>query len=117
MDVEEDVATVHREPAAEASLLDGEQEVEAMVGVESSEEEDINETSQLPPAKVQRIWPDLSTGRRARCEKEVQAIRDMFQDEVDVHDTTMVSEYAEEIFEYMCDLEVCFCFLGSRLAC
>ncbi|KAF8227262.1 hypothetical protein L208DRAFT_1297353 [Tricholoma matsutake] len=105
MDVEEDVATVDCETEADASLLNGEQEVEAMVGVESSEEEDIEETTQPPPAKVQRVWPEVATDRRLRCEKEVQAIRDMFQDEVDMYDPTMVSEYAEEIFEYMCDLE------------
>jgi diphthamide biosynthesis methyltransferase len=111
MDVEEDVATIHRKPEAEVSLLNGEQEVEAMVGVESSEEEDIENAQ--PPVKVQRIWPEISTSRRVRCEKEVRAIREMFHDEVDMHDTTMVSEYSEEIFEYMCDLEVCFCFLSS----
>jgi hypothetical protein len=115
MDVEEDARTINREAEAEASLLNCEQEVEAMVGVESSEEEDIEETTQLPPSKVQRIWPEVSTDRRVRCEKEVQAIRDMFQDEVDMYDTTMVSEYAEEIFEYMCDLEVCFSFLSGRV--
>lgn len=118
MDVEEDVATVDCETEADASLLNGEQEVEAMVGVESSEEEDIEETTQPPPAKVQRVWPEVATDRRLRCEKEVQAIRDMFQDEVDMYDPTMVSEYAEEIFEYMCDLEVCsrFFSVGSHCA-
>ena len=34
------------------------------------------------------------------------AIRETFEDEVDPYDTTMVSEYADEIFEYMADLEV-----------
>lgn len=115
MDVEEDVATIHPGPEAEASLLNGEQEVEAMVGVQSSEEEDV-ENAQLPPAKVQRIWPEISTSRRVRCEKEVRAIREIFHDEVDMYDTTMVSEYAEEIFEYMCDLEVYFCFLSGHIS-
>jgi hypothetical protein len=105
MDVEEDVPTIDREEA-DASLLNGEQEVEAMVGVENSEEEDIEEIAELRPAKVQRTWPEISTDRRVKCEKEVQAIREVFEDEVDMYDTTMVSEYAEEIFEYMCDLEV-----------
>ena len=107
MDIEEDATTVDRETEAEASLLDGEQEVEAMVGVENSEEDDIEETAQPPLTGVQRIWPDVATDRRIKCEREVLAIRDVFRDEVDMYDTTMVSEYAEEIFEYMCDLEVC----------
>jgi G2/mitotic-specific cyclin 2 len=103
MDVEEDVMTADREAETEVSLLSGEQEVEAMVGVESSEDEEV---TQPRPTKVQRIWPDVTTDRRIKCEKEVQAIREVFQDEVDMYDTTMVSEYAEEIFEYMCELEV-----------
>lgn len=31
----------------------------------------------------------------------------MFEDQVDMYDTTMCSEYAEDIFEYMNELEVC----------
>ena len=110
MDVEEDLATVDRKTEAEANLSNGEQEVEAMIGIESGEE-DVEESAHLPPTKIQRIWPEITTERRVRCEKEVQAIREMFHDEVDMYDTTMVSEYAEEIFEYMCDLEVCFSFV------
>jgi hypothetical protein len=106
MDIEEDIPAVDREAEADASLLSGEQEVEAMVGVENSEEEDIEEEAEIRPAKMQRTWPEISTDRRVRCEKEVQAIREVFEDEVDMYDTTMVSEYAEDIFEYMCDLEV-----------
>jgi G2/mitotic-specific cyclin 2 len=75
----------------------------------------MEETTQLPPAKVQRIWPEVATDRRIKCEKEIQAIREMFQDEVDMYDTTMVSEYAEEIFDYMCELEVCF--VAQRWSC
>ena len=40
--------------------------------------------------------------------RQVQTIRDVFVDEPDMHDTTMVSEYAEEIFQYMSELEVTF---------
>lgn len=103
MDIEEDLAAAERE-AAEASLLTGEEEVEAMV--EESDEEDFEETAQLPPAKVQRIWPEVTPERASRYKKEVETIRDMFEDQVDMYDTTMVSEYAEEIFEYMNELEV-----------
>lgn len=107
MDIEEDIATNARETETEASLALGEQEVEAMIGVEDSEEEELDDTAQQPPAKIQRIWPEVSTDRKHKYQKEVQAVREMFEEEVDMYDTTMVSEYAEEIFEYMCDLEVC----------
>ena len=41
-----------------------------------------------------------------RYQKEIEQIRAGFRDEVDMFDTTMVSEYSEEIFEYMSKLEV-----------
>lgn len=93
---------------AEASILVVHQEVEAMIGVEdtSSEEEEVEETAKVAVAAAPRVWPDVSTDKAIRYRKEVNAIREVFEDEVDMYDTTMVSEYAEEIFDYMCDLEV-----------
>lgn len=117
MDVEEDIATNARETETEASLALGEQEVEAMIGVEDSEEEELDDTAQQPPAKIQRIWPEVSTDRKHKYQKEVQAVREMFEEEVDMYDTTMVSEYAEEIFEYMCDLEVRLILIMGYQAC
>jgi hypothetical protein len=112
MDIEEDTETNARVAETEASLQLGEREVEAMIGVQDSEEEEeLDETTQQPPVKIQRIWPEVSTERKHRYQKEVQTIREMFEEEVDMYDTTMVSEYAEEIFEYMCDLEVRRVFL------
>jgi len=52
------------------------------------------------------IWPEASPERAERYRRQVQAIRDVFDDEPDMHDTTMVSEYSEEIFQYMSELEV-----------
>jgi len=114
MDVEEDAAVVNPEPEPEASPLVSAKGMEVMV--EESEEEDIETTAQLPGLNVQRIWPDVATDRRMKCEKKVQAIRDVFRDDVDMYDITMVSEYAEEIFEYMCDLEVSFDSLADHFA-
>ncbi|CAA7267137.1 unnamed protein product [Cyclocybe aegerita] len=101
MDVEDDLAREYEEE----ELVVNEQEVEAMVGIEDSEEED--EVAPLPPveSKRPRVWPEVSTEKALRAKKEMQAIREAFEDEVDMYDTTMVSEYAEEIFEYMCELE------------
>lgn len=55
---------------------------------------------------VARIWPELSPEAAYRYQKEIDDIRRSFVDEADEFDTTMVSEYAEEIFEYMEELEV-----------
>lgn len=106
MDVEED--TLDQDAEHEANLLAIEQEVEAMVGVEDSDEENEVEETALLSAKEPRMWPEVATERALRYQKEVQSIREAFEDEVDMFDTTMVSEYAEEIFEYMCELEVGF---------
>lgn len=100
MEVEEDVV----DDCDDDVLLVNEQEVEAMIGVQDSESEGEEEEVQFE--KPPRIWPEVSTDRALRYQKEVQSIRERFEDEVDMYDTTMVSEYAEEIFEYMCDLEV-----------
>jgi G2/mitotic-specific cyclin 2 len=74
--------------------------------MEESEPEDQMEpsTARKPP----RVWPEFATEPTHRFRDEVQAIRESYHDVVDMFDTTMVSEYAEEIFEYMGDLEVRF---------
>ncbi|KAG6880124.1 hypothetical protein C0992_005831 [Termitomyces sp. T32_za158] len=103
MDVEEEIAAAAREAEAEEELLAQESEVEAMIGVaDDSDEED--ELAQ-PPAKIQRVWPEVSTQKRLRYKREVDVVHENFEDRVDVLDPSMVSEYADEIFEYMNDLE------------
>lgn len=103
MDVEDDLAAAIRdEEEAEENVLQAE-DVESMFDDEDSEDE---ETAHLPPpAKMQRVWPEVSTDRRLRYRREVEAVHEMFEDRIDVLDPSMVSEYAEEIFEYMNDLE------------
>ncbi|KAG7089764.1 hypothetical protein E1B28_011418 [Marasmius oreades] len=56
-------------------------------------------------SKASRIWPDMPTVQRLRCEREVDTIREVFDDGEEPYDPTMVTEYAEEIFEYMESLE------------
>lgn len=78
---------------------------------DEGEEEEVAETehdlpSETPETKRARVWPEVSTSRAHRFRQEIDAIREHFDDEVDMYDTTMVSEYAAEIFEYMEDLEV-----------
>jgi hypothetical protein len=110
MDIEDDLAE-DRNLEDDADLLVNEREVEAMIGIDDDEDEDAGEAPANPKSQRARIWPEVSTDRARKFHAEVEAVREVFQDQIDVFDTTMVSEYAEEIYEYMCDLEVCQSFL------
>lgn len=44
--------------------------------------------------------------RASRFRKEIDDIKEVFTDEQDPYDTTMVSEYTDDIFGYMEELEV-----------
>ena len=68
------------------------------------EEQEDDETDDKLP--VQHIWPELSPNAAAKLKNEIEHIQKTFHDEVDMFDTTMVSEYADDIFEYMSNLEV-----------
>ena len=110
---EMEIEMEHQVQDYEREQLVNEEEVEAMIGVDDdSDAEEELENLALPPATVEpkrrRFWPELDTERAERYKQEVEAIREAFEDEVDIYDTTMVSEYSEEIFEYMSQLEVNF---------
>ena len=90
MDIEE---VVHEDPM---ELMNAIREVETM----------IEDEYQPYDARAEYIWQKASPERAERYRRQVQAIRDVFEDEPDMYDTTMVSEYAEEIFQYMSELEV-----------
>ncbi|KZS92347.1 hypothetical protein SISNIDRAFT_412759 [Sistotremastrum niveocremeum HHB9708] len=51
-------------------------------------------------------WPQIPRAQADACAKRVAEIQSTFHDEVDMWDTTMVSEYADEILQYMGELEV-----------
>lgn len=104
MDIEDDLA-VDRDLDDDADLLVNEREVEAMIGIDDDEDEDVGEALANPKSQRTRIWPEVSTDRARKFHAEVEAVREVFDDRIDVFDTTMVSEYSEEIYEYMCDLE------------
>ena len=72
----------------------------------ADEDEGIQTEDEEPVAKRQRIWPEVSTVKAQRYRREFENIKEHFHDEVDEFDTTMVSEYAEDIFQYMQELEV-----------
>ena len=110
MEVEDEVRVTesHRYEEEEAVMnFEGEKEVEAMVIVEDSDEEEVEEECMRRDAEDEYIWPDAPSRKRLRYAQEVAAIREVFEDDPD-YDPAMVSEYADDIFEYMQDLEVCF---------
>lgn len=80
------------------------EQVEAMV--DGADDEYYDEMEQPLEPRAPRIWPELGTERAQRFQSELDRIRENFNDVVDIDDTTMVCEYAEEIFEYMHELEV-----------
>ena len=108
MDVE-DIALI--DPSEEVEN-DGEAVVEAMVTLaaqpESGVEEDLvdeDETTR-PNPQVSLLWPNVETDRAEIFARRIEEVRKTFKDEVDMYDTTMVSEYADDILAYMGELEV-----------
>jgi hypothetical protein len=51
-------------------------------------------------------WLALSEEQQFEAEQTLALVRETFDDEVDMFDTTMVAEYADDIFFYMSDCEV-----------
>lgn len=94
------------EPDADPDLsIINEREVENMVDVQEIEVEVAENAENPTVTNAPRVWPDVDTDRATRHHKEVTKIQESFEDEVDIYDTTMVSEYADDIFQYMSELE------------
>lgn len=51
-------------------------------------------------------WLRMSEEEALMCREELDMVRSTFQDDIDMFDTTMVAEYADEIFGHMEQLEV-----------
>jgi hypothetical protein len=103
----------------EPSGNDGEGSEEEMMGVEQAVTIEEQTTAADVTVKVPAIeeeeeeeeshednWTMASPATQASYQRQLEKIRATFKDEVDEWDATMVSEYAEEIFEYMAKLEV-----------
>lgn len=101
MDIEEVqiIDPVAVEPQTQIAL--SQDEVEQMIDVEVDQEE-LQAQEPRPP----RIWPEVGTARAHRFQREIDQIREVFEEVDEEEDPTMVSEYADEIFEYMTELEV-----------
>ena len=109
MDVEELKPSASGPFAAESSTepfeIHSSQEVQDMIQVDDDDDDD--DDWKAEQQKGPRVWPELGTERKQRFQSQVDQIREYFHDEPDEEDPTMVSEYADEIFGYMHDLEVC----------
>ncbi|KAG7451113.1 uncharacterized protein BT62DRAFT_883462 [Guyanagaster necrorhizus] len=106
MDIEDvlpppEQAQVDIERDEDEMSIEGEEEVEEMIVVEDKEEAQDKEEAESSQAYV---WPDAPTHRRLKYAREVEAVREVFEDDPD-YDPAMVAEYADEIFEYMQKLE------------
>ncbi|KAF9266622.1 A/B/D/E cyclin [Marasmius fiardii PR-910] len=94
------------EAVTETDLIKIEDDAEEMHIVDEPESEvEYEEVVATESKNVERIWPDMPTVQRMRCERMVDTIREVFDDGEEPYDPTMVTEYAEEIFEYMESLE------------
>ncbi|KAG6374493.1 cyclin [Boletus reticuloceps] len=106
-EIEMDIEHVEdSEPEPELVDMLEDKDEQDMVGVQETRTND--ESIQQPEAvesKSPRVWPDIDTEKAMRHYKEVTDIQRTYHDEVDIFDTTMVSEYSDEIFKYMSELE------------
>lgn len=109
MEIETDIVSNYEE-----AIVTKEQQEEPMLIQEIETEDEMEPSTATKPP---RVWPEFATERALRYREEVQAIRESYHDVVDMFDTTMVSEYAEEIFEYMGELEVRFFQSGWIVSC
>jgi hypothetical protein len=62
-------------------------------------------------------WLKMSVEDKALAQREIEIVKDEFQDDVDMFDTTMVAEYADEIFNHMEELEVRPCGIKLMIGC
>ncbi|KAF8348829.1 cyclin [Amanita rubescens] len=101
MDVEDD----NTHESEQLIDLHQEREVEAMVGIEEDDEEEDVEEQDPVDGKSAKVWPDMDTALLDKCQKKVEALRETYEDVINMYDTAMASEYADDIFEYMANLE------------
>lgn len=103
MDVE-DVHDTKRESMDDVVII-GDDELENMI----DEQDRAEVIEKLVPAEEseapQYIWPEVSPNHAVKYQREVDEVHRRFDAEDEEYDATMCSEYADEIFQYMTDLE------------
>lgn len=83
-----------------------EEEEEAEVAVDVKPEPELDAEAEYYHEKPVRYWPEVATDKATKFKREIEGIREHFPAVDEDDDPTMVSEYADEIFNYMTDLEV-----------
>ena len=81
-------------------------EAETMVEVDEEADEDDEEEEEEDGFEYNEDWTALSPGAVNEAEMQLDMVRSTFQDEVDEFDTTMVAEYADDIFAHMEAMEL-----------
>lgn len=104
MDVEEAHST--KRDSMDDVVIVGDEELDNMI-----EEQDRAEVLEnLVPAEKEEAaeytWPEVSPNHAAKYQREVEEIRARFDAEDEEYDSTMCSEYADDIFLYMGGLQV-----------
>ncbi|PCH42267.1 hypothetical protein WOLCODRAFT_72067 [Wolfiporia cocos MD-104 SS10] len=102
MEVDERHAAPHTLDAGKIVSIPGKT---AQHSIEEGAEEVKKTASPTQAGRQKRIWPAIDTERAQRYRREVDDIKETFEDPIDEFDSTMCSEYADEIFEYMHQLE------------
>lgn len=107
----DDDMDVEEPPCAKRDSMDdvvvvGDDELENMID-EQDRAEVIENLVPIEEADVSEyIWPEVSPSHAAKYQREVDEVRAKFDAEDEEYDATMCSEYADEIFLHMLDLQV-----------
>ncbi|ORY35421.1 cyclin-like protein [Naematelia encephala] len=80
-------------------------ELSAMQRLEEEMLDEVSEEEEEEEEEDEDDWLRMPDEDTARAEEQLEMVRQTFQDDVDMFDTTMVAEYADEIFKHMEDLE------------
>lgn len=103
MDIEE-VHDTKRESMDDVVPV-GDEDLENMI--DEQDRAEVVENLVPPEADISEyIWPEVSPNRAARYQRQVDEVRARFDAEDEEYDSSMCSEYAEEIFHYMSGLQV-----------
>ncbi|KAH9009190.1 hypothetical protein EDB84DRAFT_1244328, partial [Lactarius hengduanensis] len=102
-----DVEDVHdtRRDSMDDVVIVGDEELENMIDEQDRAEVIEKLVPEEEAEASEYIWPDASPNHAIKYQREVDEVRRRFDAEDEEYDATMCSEYADEIFEYMSDLE------------
>ena len=106
MDVEEAHST--KRDSMDDVVIVGDEELDNMIEEQDRAEVLENLVPEENADVPEYTWPDVSPNHAAKYEREVIEVRARFDAEDEEYDSTMCSEYADEIFVYMTDLQVRF---------